>query len=116
MQIDHRQKILQRVDDRVEWWIMARRLAIPDEAIVSLGLSRGDRALAVAESEQHCAQRNEEKEFKVPVAQLNSKRPLPPRAMLAATSPGTRRGEKSCRASYAKLPCSGGDKREGSGL
>src|ERR1700730_5568711 len=31
----------------------------------------------------------------------NSKRPLPPLAMLASTSPGTRRGEESCRGSYA---------------
>jgi hypothetical protein len=40
--------------------------------------------------------------LKVPVAQRNSKRPLPPLAMLAATSPGTRRGEESPRASSAK--------------
>jgi hypothetical protein len=33
--------------------------------------------------------------LKVRVAQQNSEEPLPPLAMLAATSPGTRRGKKS---------------------
>jgi hypothetical protein len=41
--------------------------------------------------------------LKVLLVQRNSKRPLPPLAMLAATSPGTRRGEEPRGASHAKL-------------
>src|ERR1700679_3242649 len=59
MQLDHRQEIFERIDERIENGIVLRRVAAGDELAVSGLLGRCDDAAAIAPREQNCAEPDE---------------------------------------------------------
>ena len=65
--------------------------------VTQRSLVQGESSVPLSLSKERVGERSSEDfndSLKAPVAQRNSRRPLPPLAMLAATSPWTRRGEE----------------------